>query len=97
LHESSSSGKVKEAAPSLLVWRGRGRGRGRTGGDTKRDVLKMQLEVRDIDMDILPVGMERRRLNQSYWEPKCVFPHLFIGMGFSKHRDILCFSFLVLL
>jgi hypothetical protein len=60
--------------------RGRGRGRGRGGGGgnggfgrTKRDVLKLQLEARDIDMDLLPIGMERRKANQSSWDFKYVF------------------------
>lgn len=56
--------------------RGRGRdGRGRGGhvrgrGVTKRDLLKMQLEARDIEMDLLPMGMERRKVNQSSWDYK---------------------------
>jgi hypothetical protein len=33
----------------------------------------MQLEARDIDMDLLPVGMERRKLNQSSWDYKYMF------------------------
>ena len=64
--------------------RGRGRGggrgmkgRGKSGGGggsgrTKRDVLKLQLEARDIDMDLLPIGMERRKANQSSWDYKYV-------------------------
>jgi hypothetical protein len=60
--------------------RGAGRGRGRVmgrggmagGGRTKRDLLKMQLELRDIEMDLLPVGMERRKVNQSCWDSKYV-------------------------
>lgn len=62
--------------------RGRGRGRGMKGrgrggssggsGRTKRDVLKLQLEARDIDMDLLPIGMERRKVNQSSWDFKYV-------------------------
>ena len=55
--------------------RGRGVGRGRGGGGsgrTKRDVLKLQLEARDIDMDLLPIGMERRKVNQSSWDFKYV-------------------------
>lgn len=39
---------------------------------TKRDVLKMELDFLDIEMDLLPVGMERRTLNQSSWDLKCV-------------------------
>ncbi|KAJ7047645.1 hypothetical protein C8F04DRAFT_917901, partial [Mycena alexandri] len=56
--------------------RGRGRGRGRGGGGhgqggrTKRDVLRIQLEARDIEMDILPAGMERHKINQSSWDSK---------------------------
>ncbi|KAI9512261.1 hypothetical protein F5148DRAFT_61586 [Russula earlei] len=36
----------------------------------KRDVLRSQLESRDIEMDSLPAGMERRTLNRSTWDPK---------------------------
>ncbi|TFY72112.1 hypothetical protein EVG20_g913 [Dentipellis fragilis] len=55
--------------------RGRGSGRGRergrgTGQKTKRDVLKMQLEARDVDVDMLPAGMQRRTHNQSTWDFK---------------------------
>ena len=51
--------------------RGRGRGRGRglrgtQGG--KRDILRTQLELRDIDMDMLPLGMHRRTQNASTWD-----------------------------
>ena len=53
--------------------RGRGRGGGCGSGRTKRDVLKLQLEARDIDMDLLPIGMERRKANQSSWDFKYVF------------------------
>ncbi|KAF8165036.1 hypothetical protein B0H34DRAFT_687517 [Crassisporium funariophilum] len=65
--------------------RGRGmRGRGRGGGGgtpkTKRDILKLQLEARDIDMDLLPVGMERRKINQSSWD-------------FKKHTALLTIEF----
>ncbi|KAG6911749.1 hypothetical protein DXG01_007999 [Tephrocybe rancida] len=67
--------------------RGRGRGRGRSGAITKRDVLKMQLEVRDIDMDVLPAGMERRKINQSYWEPKNHTALLTIEFKIHQPRD----------
>jgi hypothetical protein len=58
--------------------RGRGKGKGNTSGRggtqrTKRDILKMQLELRDIDVDMLPSGMERRSCNQSTWDFKYVF------------------------
>lgn len=52
--------------------RGAGRDRGRGGGKTKRDLLKMQLDVRDVDIEFLPVGMKRRKANQSSWDFKCV-------------------------
>ena len=37
---------------------------------TKRDILKVQLEPQDIDMDLLPQGMERKKMNQSFWDFK---------------------------
>lgn len=69
-----------------LQGRGRGRGgRAKTGtgppGKTwshsgisrnKRDILKSQLELRDVEMDLLPSGMQRRTLNQSTWDSKYV-------------------------
>jgi len=43
----------------------------RGGGKTKkRDVLRSQLELRDIEVDLLPTGMERRTLNHSTWDSK---------------------------
>jgi hypothetical protein len=38
----------------------------------KRDILKSQLELRDIEVDLLPSGMERRTLNHSTWDSKYV-------------------------
>lgn len=67
--------------------RGRlGRGRGRGGGmgrgnktttrdgvsGKKRNVLRSQLELRDVEVDLLPAGMRRRKLNHSVWDPKYV-------------------------
>ncbi|KAI0320702.1 hypothetical protein OF83DRAFT_1052697 [Amylostereum chailletii] len=52
---------------------GRGRGRGQTRGGaqkTKRDLLKIQLELRDIDVDMLSAGMERHSMNKSTWDFK---------------------------
>lgn len=52
---------------------GMGRGKTRSGASrTKRDVLKSQLELRDIEVDLLPSGMERRTLNHSTWDSKYV-------------------------
>ncbi|KAI5123436.1 hypothetical protein M0805_006141 [Coniferiporia weirii] len=52
--------------------RGRGRGNGRTfgHGQDKRSYLAMQLGFRDVDMDVLPPGMERVKRNQSCWDSK---------------------------
>ncbi|KAF9475931.1 hypothetical protein BDN70DRAFT_996063 [Pholiota conissans] len=74
--------------------RGRGRGtRGRGGGGnsgagkTKRDILKTQLQMRDIDMELLPVGMERRKANQSTWDFKNQTALLTIEFKFYKPKD----------
>lgn len=58
--------------------RGRGRGRGGRGGGTaaslvggsKKDLLSMHLGFKQISIDFLPEGMERRRQNQSRWDAK---------------------------
>lgn len=56
----------------------RGRGRGRGGGSsvgpgkTKRDILKVQLQARDIEMETLSVGMDRRKSNQSTWDSRYI-------------------------
>ncbi|KAF9468872.1 hypothetical protein BDZ94DRAFT_1244800 [Collybia nuda] len=88
--------------PNTRGGEGRGRDissrwRGRNGGNTKRDTLKIQLEARDIDMDLLPIGMERRRVNQSSWDIKNHTAILTIEYNFyppinplapsSQHRD----------
>lgn len=45
-------------------------GRKPTAGKSKRDVLKAHLETLDIDVELLPAGMERRNLNQSTFDQK---------------------------
>lgn len=63
--------------------RGRMRGRGRgahtrsDGPRSKREVLKMALDNIDIEMELLPVGMERRTLNQSTWDARRVTVRVF--------------------
>jgi len=52
--------------------RGRGgRGTSRGGGSSKRDLLKAHLDSLDIEMDVLPVGMQRRKVNQSTLDARC--------------------------
>jgi HIT zinc finger len=67
---------VRGGYGTLQGRRGRGGGgQGKTRDRTsrkKRDVLKLQLELRDIEVDLLPAGMQKRMLNQSSWDPKCV-------------------------
>lgn len=55
--------------------KGKGRGKGR-GGYSKRDTLKMHLEAKDIDVDLLPLGMDRRKLNHSTWDFKYVVHYI---------------------
>ncbi|OSC96825.1 hypothetical protein PYCCODRAFT_1420538 [Trametes coccinea BRFM310] len=73
--------------------RGRGRGRGRGGVHgkpaSKRDVLKMQLDFRDIEVELLPNGMERRTLNQSTWDFKNKTALLTIEFKFHPPRSAL--------
>ncbi|KIK39427.1 hypothetical protein CY34DRAFT_89242 [Suillus luteus UH-Slu-Lm8-n1] len=47
-----------------------GRGTSRGGGSSKRDLLKAHLDNLDIEMDVLPVGMQRRKVNQSTLDAK---------------------------
>ncbi|KAI0677146.1 hypothetical protein C8Q78DRAFT_1065765 [Trametes maxima] len=73
--------------------RGRGRGRGRGGAygkpASKRDVLKMQLDFRDIELELLPNGMERRTLNQSTWDFKKKTALLTVEFKFHPPRNLL--------
>ncbi|CAA7260228.1 unnamed protein product [Cyclocybe aegerita] len=59
---------------------------------TRRDILKIQLEARDIDVDLLPMGMERRKLNQSSWDGKNQTALLTIELKFYKPKDPLASS-----
>lgn len=56
--------------------------RGKRTRGTKRDTLKSYLESVDIDIDLLPNGMERRGLSQSTWDPKLGRPLLTIEFKF---------------
>jgi hypothetical protein len=52
--------------------RGRGKGYGSRPAMDKKSYLSMQLSFRDVEMEVLPEGMERHKLNTSYWDSKCV-------------------------
>ncbi|KAI6105516.1 hypothetical protein F5141DRAFT_1124178 [Pisolithus sp. B1] len=56
--------------------------RGKRTKGTKRDTLKSYLESVDIDIGLLPNGMERRGLSQSTWDPKLRRPLLTIEFKF---------------
>lgn len=64
------------ATASRGTGRGRGRGRGRggragpSGSQSKKDLLKMHLDLEDISIEYLPEGMRKRKLNQSNWNAK---------------------------
>jgi len=86
--EIVGSGFDMNVSSSMSTGRGRGRGRGRggrgrersvrgKGGKSKREILKMELDMLDIEMDLLPSGMERRNLNQSNWDIKYVLYIIF--------------------
>ncbi|KAF8639753.1 hypothetical protein AX17_001015 [Amanita inopinata Kibby_2008] len=62
-----------------------GKGRGARG---KKDVLKLQLEARDIEMELLPLGMERRKLNQSIWDSRKRTALLTIDFKFHTPTDL---------
>ncbi|EAU84533.2 hypothetical protein CC1G_00052 [Coprinopsis cinerea okayama7 len=65
----------------------RGRGRGGGNGKTKRDIFKMQMEVRDIEVDLLPLGMKRRKMNQSSWDFKNQTGLVTLEFKFHAPRD----------
>ncbi|KDQ64654.1 hypothetical protein JAAARDRAFT_117782 [Jaapia argillacea MUCL 33604] len=83
---SGDGGRGGRGAMSMRS-RGRGRGGMRGSGRTKRDVLKMQLDFRDIDMEGLPTGMAKRKLNQSTWDFKNKTGLLTIEFKFHRPRD----------
>lgn len=47
------------------------RGYGMAPAQSKLEVLQTQLALRDIRMDVLPEGMEKRRTNRSAWDFRC--------------------------
>lgn len=62
--------------------------RDRVGGGrrkkSKKEALQIQLEIREIPLILLPPGMERKKLNQSYWDSK-----LRSSLSFISHCGIL--------
>lgn len=59
----------------------------RAVGKSKRDFLKLELEKLDITMDLMPNGMERRKLNQSYWDTKSACACLTVEFRFFPPPD----------
>ncbi|KAF8868873.1 hypothetical protein CPB85DRAFT_1570645 [Mucidula mucida] len=45
-------------------------------GKGKREALKSYLETQGIDMELVPLGMSRRKLNQSTWDARCQTAYL---------------------
>ncbi|KAL4242066.1 hypothetical protein ABKN59_000560 [Abortiporus biennis] len=100
--EITQGGFMGSNGRSVGRGRGRGRG-GRGGGgrggvigsgmngghvvQSKREVLKMELDFLDIEMELLPVGMEKRTLNQSTWDSKTHVALLTIQFIFHPPRD----------
>ncbi|KAF8665784.1 hypothetical protein AX16_000231 [Volvariella volvacea WC 439] len=62
--------------------RGRGKHSGPQSRNSKRDLLKMQLEEMNIDVELLSVGMERRLNNHSVWDLKSQKPYLTVEFVF---------------
>lgn len=55
--------------------RGRGRGGFRGGFGAllgKREIFQQKMAMRDIDVELLSSGMERRTINQSTWDTRYV-------------------------
>ncbi|KIJ70326.1 hypothetical protein HYDPIDRAFT_23441 [Hydnomerulius pinastri MD-312] len=74
-----NSGRGKDIRGRGGRGRGAPNGRRKAGaGRSKRDILKAYLETLDIDVDLLPNGMERRNLNQSTFDQKSKSPLLTI-------------------
>ncbi|KAJ3826064.1 hypothetical protein EV361DRAFT_1023783 [Lentinula raphanica] len=80
--------KITDWGATIVKGMRGGRGRGGGGGArTKRDILKTQLEMQDISIDLLPLGMERRQHNQSMWDFKNQTAHLTIEFKFHPPHD----------
>ena len=63
----------------------RGGNRGGSRGRTKRELLKdVLLERADIDMQLCPEGMERKKMNQSSWDAKCVISSMVAFKMYSR-------------
>jgi hypothetical protein len=71
----NASGRRQQQQPGMLgVQRGNGRysARGSKHTRTKREILQEKLEEWDIEMMLLPDGMNRRKINQSTYDTKYV-------------------------
>jgi hypothetical protein len=60
-------------------------------GRSKREVLRdMLLERADVDMQLCPEGMERRKMNQSSWDAKCVMSFMRCCSRSLMRKRLLC-------
>ncbi|KAG8749309.1 hypothetical protein FRC12_013477 [Ceratobasidium sp. 428] len=74
-----------------IISTGRGRGGGRAGRGgrggrsaltPKCETLRVQLAARDVDINFLPEGMEKRRLSQSVWDVRTKTAYLTVEFVF---------------
>ena len=72
--EGISSSSTVDGRGENRNMRGRGRGKaGRYTGRpqrTKRDEFRFEMRKRGCEVDLMPEGMTRKKLNQSSWNPK---------------------------
>lgn len=67
--ENAEDEDEDETAPNGMS---AGRGYGMAPAQSKLEALQTQLALRNIRIDVLPEGMERRKMNQSTWDPRFV-------------------------
>ncbi|KAG8890614.1 hypothetical protein FRB98_007169 [Tulasnella sp. 332] len=67
-----------ETAPNGLS---AARGYGLAPAQSKLEVLQTQLALRDIRIDVLPEGMERRKMNQSTWDPRTKIAYMTVELN----------------
>ncbi|KAL0070970.1 Box C/D snoRNA accumulation [Marasmius tenuissimus] len=68
--QNSTDRKGKGREFMTTTMKGQRVARGKGPGKSKRELLKLKLEARDIYMELLPLGMERKKMNESSWDFK---------------------------